>query len=55
MLEGQGGDITVAVGTDGIIMVDTQFAPHGLGCHVFAASHSTATLDRNRLTPGLPV
>jgi cyclase len=24
MLEGQGGDITVAVGTDGIIMVDTQ-------------------------------
>jgi glyoxylase-like metal-dependent hydrolase (beta-lactamase superfamily II) len=27
MLESQGGDITVAVGTDGIIMVDTQFAP----------------------------
>src|SRR5262249_47013708 len=27
MLEGQGGDITVAVGADGIIMVDTQFAP----------------------------
>jgi glyoxylase-like metal-dependent hydrolase (beta-lactamase superfamily II) len=27
MLEGQGGNITVAVGTDGIIMVDTQFAP----------------------------
>src|ERR1700746_3975844 len=27
MLEGQGGDITVVVGTDGIIMVDTQFAP----------------------------
>jgi len=27
MLEGAGGDITVAVGTDGIIMVDTQFAP----------------------------
>src|SRR5882672_11436401 len=27
MLEGQGGDITVAVGTDGIIMVDSQFAP----------------------------
>jgi glyoxylase-like metal-dependent hydrolase (beta-lactamase superfamily II) len=26
MLEGQGGNITVAVGTDGIIMVDTQFA-----------------------------
>ena len=26
-LEGQGGNITVAVGTDGIIMVDTQFAP----------------------------
>ena len=27
MLEGQGGNITVAVGTDGIIAVDTQFAP----------------------------
>src|SRR5262245_15370871 len=27
MLEGAGGNITVAVGTDGIIMVDTQFAP----------------------------
>jgi cyclase len=27
MLEGQGGNITVAVGTDAIIMVDTQFAP----------------------------
>jgi cyclase len=27
MLEGQGGNITVAFGTDGIIMVDTQFAP----------------------------
>jgi cyclase len=27
MLEGAGGDITVAVGTDGIIMVDSQFAP----------------------------
>jgi len=27
MLAGQGGDITVAVGTDGIIMVDTEFAP----------------------------
>jgi len=27
MLEGQGGDITIAVGTDGIIMVDSQFAP----------------------------
>ena len=26
-LEGQGGAITVAVGTDGIIMVDSQFAP----------------------------
>jgi len=26
MLEGRGGNITVAVGTDGIIMVDTQFA-----------------------------
>jgi cyclase len=27
MLEGQGGNITVAVGTDGLIMVDSQFAP----------------------------
>ena len=27
MLEGQGGNITVAVGTDGIIMVDGQYAP----------------------------
>jgi cyclase len=27
MLEGQGGNITVAVGSDGIIMVDGQFAP----------------------------
>jgi glyoxylase-like metal-dependent hydrolase (beta-lactamase superfamily II) len=27
MLEGLGGNITVAVGSDGIIMVDTQFAP----------------------------
>ncbi len=27
MLEGQGGNITVAVGSDGIIMVDSQFAP----------------------------
>jgi cyclase len=27
MLEGQGGNITVAVGTDGIIMVDGQHAP----------------------------
>lgn len=27
MLEGQGGNITVAVGDDGIIMVDSEFAP----------------------------
>jgi cyclase len=27
MLEGQGGNITIAVGTDGIIMVDGEFAP----------------------------
>src|SRR5712675_1731651 len=27
MLEGAGGNITLAVGTDGLIMVDTQFAP----------------------------
>jgi cyclase len=27
MLEGQGGNITVAIGTEGILMVDSQFAP----------------------------
>src|SRR5262245_28478623 len=27
MLVGQGGNITVAVGTDGIIVVDSQYAP----------------------------
>ena len=27
MLEGQGGNITVAVGDDAVLMVDTQFAP----------------------------
>ncbi|WP_342364292.1 MBL fold metallo-hydrolase [Terrarubrum flagellatum] len=27
MLEGQGGNITVAVGSDGVIMIDGQFAP----------------------------
>ena len=27
MLQGQGGNITVAVGTDGIIMVDSEFVP----------------------------
>src|SRR3984957_13109126 len=27
LLEGAGGNVTVAVGSDGIIMVDTQFAP----------------------------
>src|SRR5262245_43018106 len=27
MLEGAGGNVTVAVGTDGVIMVDAQFAP----------------------------
>src|SRR4030081_25377 len=27
MLEGQGGNIAVAVGSDGILMVDGQFAP----------------------------
>src|SRR5947208_1176038 len=30
MLEGEGGNITVAVADDGVIMVDSQFAPlHG--------------------------
>src|SRR5215468_1736310 len=27
MLEGEGGNITVAVANDGVIMVDSQFAP----------------------------
>src|SRR3954447_4701224 len=27
LLEGQGGNITVAVGSDGVILVDGQFAP----------------------------
>src|SRR5688500_5212199 len=27
MLEGQGGNITIAVGSDGILMIDGQFAP----------------------------
>jgi cyclase len=27
LLQGQGGNITIAVGTDGIIMVDSEFAP----------------------------
>jgi cyclase len=27
MLEGQGGNITVVAGADGVIMVDSQFAP----------------------------
>src|SRR6202163_1579963 len=27
LLEGAGGNVTIAVGTDGIIMVDSQFAP----------------------------
>jgi glyoxylase-like metal-dependent hydrolase (beta-lactamase superfamily II) len=27
MLQGQGGNMTVAVGTDGVILVDTEFAP----------------------------
>src|SRR5579871_4530724 len=27
MLQGQGGNITVAVGTEGIVMVDSEFAP----------------------------
>jgi glyoxylase-like metal-dependent hydrolase (beta-lactamase superfamily II) len=27
MLEGAGGNVTIAVGTDGVIMVDAQFAP----------------------------
>src|ERR1700680_442591 len=27
MLEGAGGNVTIAVGTNGVIMVDSQFAP----------------------------
>jgi cyclase len=32
MLEGQGGNITVAVGSDGIIMVDTQMSRRSRRC-----------------------
>src|SRR2546430_5756263 len=42
MLEGQGGNITVAVGTDGIIMVDGQFAP--LSDKIQAAIKATSPL-----------
>ncbi len=42
MLEGQGGNITVAVGSDGIIMVDGQFAP--LSDKIKAAIHAISPL-----------
>ena len=45
MLEGQGGNITVAVGNDGIIMVDSEFArytiksrPPSRSCHPYRSS-----------------
>src|SRR5436190_1872508 len=53
MLEGQGGNITVAVGTDGIIMVDTQFAP--LSDKIKAAARRsciTSTMPTPTATPG---
>jgi|ERR1043165_3245052 glyoxylase-like metal-dependent hydrolase (beta-lactamase superfamily II) len=42
MLEGQGGNITLAVGSDGIIMVDGQFAP--LSDEIKAAIHAISPL-----------
>jgi cyclase len=42
MLEGRGGNITVAVGSDGIIMVDGQFAP--LSEKIKAAVKATSPL-----------
>jgi cyclase len=42
MLMGQGGNITVAVGSDGIIMVDTEFAP--LSAKIMAAIKAISPL-----------
>jgi len=42
MLEGQGGNITLAIGSDGIIMVDGQFAP--LSDKIKAAIHAISPL-----------
>jgi cyclase len=42
MLMGQGGNITIAVGTDGIIMVDTEFAP--LSTKIMAAIKAISPL-----------
>ena len=44
MLEGAGGNVTVAVGNDGIIMVDGQFAP--MHDKLKAAIAKSATADQ---------
>lgn len=45
MLEGQGGNITIAVGGDGVIQVDTQFAP----------LHDKIKAEIDRLSGGKPI
>jgi cyclase len=45
MLEGQGGNITIAIGGDGIIQVDTQFAP----------LHDKIKAEIDRLSGGKPI
>jgi cyclase len=51
MLQGQGGNITVAVGTDGIIMVDREFAP----LHVNGGQDRYRMRRRVSRLPGLMV
>src|SRR5476649_1662771 len=46
MLEGQGGNITVAVTKDGIIMVDGQFAPLHDKIKTAVAAISNQPVDR---------
>ena len=46
MLEGQGGNITVAVAQNGIIMVDGQFAP--LHDKMAASTSRACRFDRNQ-------
>jgi len=45
MLEGQGGNMTVAVGEDGVILVDSEFAP----------LHDKIKAEINRISNGKPV
>src|SRR5262245_368934 len=50
MLEGFGGNTTVAVGDDGVIMVDGQFAP--LHDKLKAAIAAVTPQDRKRVVEG---